>query len=118
MIQIFPNLMFGRMTLWCNKLKNKIMYNCKAKIIDVYYGDTVTAVVDLGFLHSQEIKLRFYGIDTPEMWGEEKEEVKKVRDILRTMVFDKEVTIRSYKDKQDKYERYLANIVLEHGFGS
>tara|TARA_R110000868_G_scaffold22400_6_gene91903 strand:+ start:245 stop:349 length:105 start_codon:yes stop_codon:yes gene_type:complete len=34
------------------------------------------------------------------------------------MVFDKEVTIRSYKDKQDKYERYLANIVLEHGFGS
>lgn len=91
------------------------MYNYKAKIIDVYDGDTVTAVVDLGFLHSQEMKLRLYGIDTPEMRGPEKEEGKKVRDILRSMILDKEVTIRSYKDKQGKYGRYLANIVLEDG---
>ena len=31
------------------------------------------------------------------------------------MILDKEVTIRSYKDKQGKYGRYLANIVLEDG---
>lgn len=91
------------------------MYTYKAKIIDVYDGDTVTAVVDLGFLHFQEMKLRLYGIDTPELRGAEKVEGKKVRDIVRSMILDKDVTIRSYKDKQGKYGRYLANIVLEDG---
>lgn len=91
------------------------MYNYKAKIIDVYDGDTVTAMVDLGFLHFQEMKLRLYGIDTPELRGEEREQGIIVRDILREMVSGKEVTIRSYKDKQGKYGRYLANIILEDG---
>lgn len=91
------------------------MYNYKAKIIDVYDGDTVTAMVDLGFLHFQEMKLRLYGINTPELRGPEREQGIIVRDILREMVLDKEVTIRSYKDKQGKYGRYLANIILEDG---
>ncbi|WP_336129627.1 thermonuclease family protein [Mesoflavibacter sp. CH_XMU1422-2] len=91
------------------------MYNYKAKIIDVYDGDTVTAMVDLGFLHFQEMKLRLYGIDTPEIRGEEREQGIVVRDILREMILGKEVTIRSYKDKQGKYGRYLANIILEDG---
>jgi len=91
------------------------VYNYKAKIIDVYDGDTVTAMVDLGFLHFQEMKLRLYGIDTPELRGEEREQGIIVRDILREMVLGKEVTIRSYKDKQGKYGRYLANIILEDG---
>lgn len=91
------------------------MYNYKAKIIDVYDGDTVTAMVDLGFLHFQEMKLRLYGIDTPELRGEEREQGIIVRDILREMVLGKEVTIRSYKDRQGKYGRYLANIILEDG---
>ena len=91
------------------------MYNYKAKIIDVYDGDTVTALVDLGFLHFQEMKLRLYGINTPELRGPEREQGLIVRDILRDMILDKEVTIRSYKDKQGKYGRYLANIVLEDG---
>lgn len=89
------------------------MYTYKAKIIDVYDGDTVTAMVDLGFLHFQEMKLRLYGIDTPEIRGSEKVEGKKVRDILRLMILDKDVTIKSYKDKQGKYGRYLATIVLD-----
>ena len=72
-------------------------------------------MVDLGFLHFQEMKLRLYGIDTPELRGEEREQGIIVRDILREMVLGKEVTIRSYKDKQGKYGRYLANIILEDG---
>lgn len=90
------------------------MYQYKAKIIDVYDGDTVTAVVDLGFLHFQEMKLRLYGIDTPELRGEEREQGIIVRDILRDMILDKEVIINSYKDKQGKYGRYLATILLNN----
>ena len=48
-----------------------------------------------------------------EMCGVDNVLGKKVRDILREMVFDKEVTIRSCKTKQGKYECYLANIILE-----
>ncbi|TYB72568.1 thermonuclease family protein [Bizionia gelidisalsuginis] len=59
------------------------------------------------------MKLRLYGIDTPEVRGAEKIEGKKVRDILREMILDKEVEIISYKDKQGKYGRYLATIILE-----
>ena len=36
--------------------KIEIMYQYKAKIIDVYDGDTVTAMVDLGFYHIQQMK--------------------------------------------------------------
>jgi len=89
------------------------MYNYKAKIIDVYDGDTVTAIVDLGFLHFQEMKLRLYGIDTPELRGAEKIEGRKVRDIVREMILNKEVEIHSYKDKQGKYGRYLATVILD-----
>ncbi|MCB0456110.1 MAG: thermonuclease family protein [Flavobacteriaceae bacterium] len=89
------------------------MYQYKAKIIDVYDGDTVTAVVDLGFLHFQEMKLRLYGINTPELKGEDRDRGLVVRDILRNLILDKEVMIHSYKDKQGKYGRYLATIFLD-----
>ncbi|HET8803484.1 MAG TPA: thermonuclease family protein [Aequorivita sp.] len=89
------------------------MYQYKAKIIDVYDGDTVTAMVDLGFYHFQQMKFRLYGINTPEIRGEERERGLVVRDIMRAMILDKEVTINSYKDKQEKYGRYLANIIVD-----
>jgi micrococcal nuclease len=89
------------------------MYNYKAHIKDVYDGDTVTAVVDLGFLHYQEMKLRLLGIDTPELRGPEKKQGIVVRDILREMILDKEVEISTRKDKQGKYGRYLATIHLD-----
>ena len=87
------------------------MYHYKAKIIAVYDGDTVTALVDLGFLHFQEMKLRLFGIDTPELRGEEREQGMVVRDLLREMILDKEVEIHSYKDKQEKYH-YLMLLFL------
>jgi micrococcal nuclease len=89
------------------------MYQYKAKVIDVYDGDTITAMVDLGFYHFQQMKFRLYGIDTPEIRGEERERGLLVRDIVRAMILDKEVTINSYKDKQEKYGRYLANIIID-----
>lgn len=88
------------------------MYNYRAEIIAVYDGDTVTAKVDLGFLHYQVMKLRLYGIDTPELRGEERESGLVVRDIVRSMILDKEVEIHSYKDKQGKFGRYLATIMI------
>ena len=64
-------------------------------------------------LHFQEMKLRLYGIDTPELRGAEKEAGIVVRDLVREMILNKEVEIHSYKDKQGKYGRYLANIIVD-----
>ena len=91
------------------------MYTYRARIIDVYDGDTVTAVTDLGFKHTFTQKFRLFGIDTPEIRGEEREEGIRVRDIVRKMILDKEVTINSIKDSQGKYGRYLAIITLDNG---
>jgi micrococcal nuclease len=88
------------------------MYEYKALIIDVYDGDTVTALVDLGFFVKKEAKIRLYGIDTPEIRGEERERglLSKIR--VEELILNKEVIIKTYKDKQEKYGRWLADIYL------
>jgi len=90
-----------------------MLYTYKAKIVAVYDGDTVTALVDLGFKVQKEMKLRLTGIDTPELRGDEREEGLKVRDYVRGLILDKDVTIKTSKDKQGKYGRYLAEIFIE-----
>ena len=86
------------------------MYVYKAKIVKVYDGDTVTAVVDLGFGITNTIKIRLYGIDTPEIRGDERPDGLVSRDRLRELILDKEVIIKTIKDRTGKYGRYLAEI--------
>lgn len=91
------------------------MYEYKALIISVYDGDTVTAVIDLGFSIAFKTKLRLLGIDTPEIRGSERPEglISKARVV--ELIQDKHVTIVTEKDKTGKYGRYLADIYTEDG---
>jgi len=89
------------------------LYLYKAKIVGVYDGDTYTALVDLGFGITTQMKLRAFGIDTPEMRGDEKIEGKRVRDYVRNLILSKEVVIRTVKDKKGKYGRYLAEVFFK-----
>lgn len=91
------------------------MYTYKAKVLEVYDGDTITVEIDLGFTSHRIEKLRLYGIDTPEIRGPQKEDGKKVRDIVRDAVLGKEVTIETIKDGKGKFGRYLANVILPSG---
>jgi len=88
------------------------LYQYKARIIDVYDGDTATAIVDLGFHVSKKIKMRFYGIDTPEIRGEERDLGLISKQRVVDLILNKEVMIKTYKDKKDKYGRWLAEIYL------
>lgn len=54
-------------------------------------------MVDLGFLHFQKMKLRFYGINNPKLRGLERKQGIIDKDILREIVLDKEVKIYSNK---------------------
>ena len=86
-------------------------YQYRAVITDVYDGDTVTADIDLGFdIWRRNEKLRLYGIDAPEVRGDERPEGLLSRDALRERLVGKEVTICTIKDRTGKYGRYLVRI--------
>ena len=88
------------------------LYTYRAKYVKNYDGDTVTVDMDLGFgvwLRNQT--LRLYGIDTPEMRGEEKERGKEVRDLVAAILQDAgSIVVETFKDKAGKYGRWLAVI--------
>ncbi|MDD5395350.1 MAG: thermonuclease family protein [Thiothrix sp.] len=90
------------------------MYEYTAIVREVYDGDTVTVDVDLGlctWLHGQ--KLRLYGINAPEMRGEQRAAGTVTRDWLRSQILGKTVTIKTYKDQTEKYGRWLADVWAE-----
>lgn len=85
------------------------LYHYRANVVSVYDGDTVTVDLDLGLkFWVRGAKLRLYGINTPEVRGEEKPLGLKARDFLRAMLSDHEVVVETIKDKTGKYGRWLA----------
>jgi micrococcal nuclease len=107
------------------------VYTYKAIVLDVYDGDTITVDmtlkrwrlkvnVDVGFDLRVEngylkyrTKVRLYGINTPEVRDSNPAVVdagKAARDYLRERVLGKEVTLVTYKDRKEKYGRYLATV--------
>lgn len=89
------------------------MYEYKAKVTNVYDGDTITIDIDLG-MHAwmKDEKIRLYGINTPEIRGSEREQGLKSRDYLRDLILDKEIILQTIKDKKEKHGRYLGVIWL------
>ena len=89
------------------------VYN--AFVTGVYDGDTITVTIDCGFgLRMEKQKIRLFGIDTPEMRGDEKVEGKHVRDILREKILSKDIVLKTIKDKKGKYGRYLGVVYVEN----
>tara|TARA_R110002020_G_C16240847_1_gene769099 strand:- start:113 stop:457 length:345 start_codon:yes stop_codon:yes gene_type:complete len=54
-----------------------VSYVYNAKLLRVIDGDTVDALIDLGFDTWVKKRIRLYGIDTPETRTRDKEEKKK-----------------------------------------
>jgi len=90
------------------------MYEYKAKIIDVYDGDTFTFEVDLGFSITVKEKIRLAGINTPEVRGSSKIEGIKVRDYVRSIILGKEVVIQVFK--KGKFGRYIAYVLFDASY--
>ena len=95
-----------------------MVYEYRAKIIEVVDGDTVTAEVNLGFRVLVRMRLRLEGIDAPETFGvpKDSEEYKagmKAKEWLQARIFGKNCMIETFKDKQEKYGRYLATVFVE-----
>ncbi len=103
--------MVGALGESARKRLNLAMYEYKAKVLSVYDADTVTVDIDLGcWVSIDKEKCRLFGIDAPEMRGEERPKGIVARDALREMILGEEVTIRTKCDKTGKYGRLLVDI--------
>jgi len=93
------------------------MYEYRAKVLSVYDGDTITVLVDLGFNTFRKIKIRLYGINTPELKSKDENErklAKKAKLVLQNKILNKDIIIKTFKDKKGKYGRYLAEIYVNN----
>lgn len=90
------------------------MYTYNAHVVSVYDGDTITVDIDLGFdVNMRSLKIRLFGINAPEVRGVSRTEGLLSRDALRARILDKDIVIRTIRDKQEKYGRWLGLIELD-----
>jgi len=91
------------------------MYDYMAQITKIIDGDTVDAIIDLGFDVKLKRRVRLAGIDTPELNSknpQERQAAKIARDYLKSLLKSKEIYLKSEKVKWDKYNRYVAYIYV------
>ena len=85
------------------------------RIVDVYDGDTLTALCLLGeSIFKYSVRLR--GVDCPEVRGrgqKEREAALCIRDLVRLLCLDKICELAPFG--MDKYGRLIAEIVLPDG---
>ena len=91
-------------------------YEYKATVLRVVDGDTVDALVDLGFSTHRKIRVRLYGIDAPESRTRDLEEKKrglaaKARLVEILEELDNKITIKSHGI--GKYGRCLGELFYD-----
>lgn len=85
-----------------------------ATVLNVVDGDTIDLMIDLGFNIHHKIRVRLYGVNTPESRTKdlsEKELGLKAKSFTKDWLSNhKWVYINTIPDKNDKYGRILARI--------
>ena len=85
-----------------------------AHVDSVYDGDTITCSIDLGFgVVMKKQKIRLFGINTPEVRGPERSLGLVSRDKLRERILDKDIVLKTVRDKKGKYGRYLGIVFID-----
>ena len=91
------------------------LYSYNAYVIGIYDGDTITCDIDVGFdIIIKKQKIRLYGIDTPELRGDERDMGLIIRDKLREKILHKWVLLCTIKDTKGKYGRWLGIIKYDN----
>jgi micrococcal nuclease len=85
-----------------------------ATFLNVVDGDTVDLMIDLGFNIHHKIRVRLYGVNTPESRTTNKSEKElgiKAKEYTHDWLANhKWVFVNTIPDKNDKYGRILARI--------
>ncbi len=97
------------------------MYEYKIKSIEhIVDGDTFDCIVDLGFSILHKIRVRMYGINTPESRTRDLEE--KARGLaskkrLIELLEEHEGDLILQTNKKGKYGRYLGTLLVDENGG-
>jgi micrococcal nuclease len=97
------------------------MYEYKSEVLRVVDADTLDLRVDMGFRHFQDMRVRLARIDAWEKRGEEREKGLEATQFVLELFANLEddyVVIRTQKDKQGKYGRYIAEVVIMNPDGT
>lgn len=102
-------------------VKQKFVY--EAKVLDIHDGDTISVEIDLGFQLGFQDKIRFYGVNAPELKvrNEAKKLVANPRgletlEVVKSFIkVGDTIILETVKDKKEKYGRYLANVYVTKG---
>jgi len=89
------------------------MYEYAAQVLDVYDGDTIHVEVDLGCDIDTRLTVRLAGINAPELAV--KPAGPDARDFLAATLGAGAITLRTIKDRREKYGRYLGILILPDG---
>jgi len=93
------------------------MFDYRAKLVRVVDGDTVDLDIDLGFhIHTHE-RVRLTGINTPELHSPletERVKAKAAAEFLTTLLGG-ELVVKTSRDSQEKYGRFLARLYSTSG---
>ena len=89
-------------------------YWYKASFLKVVDGDTMDLMVDLGFQVHHKIRVRLYGVNTPECRTKdliEKALGLKAKDFTKEWFYNHEVVfVKTIVDKNEKYGRVLLRV--------
>ncbi len=92
------------------------MFEYRATIDRVIDGDTVDAMIDLGCHVFVKERLRLFGINAPEMRGKSRDAGIAAKEHLSELLDNCGLlVVRTHKDKQGKYGRYLVELIGEDG---
>ena len=94
---------------WHSYINQKYCYD--AFVTKCYDGDTITCDIDVGFgITLKKQKIRLFGINTPEVRGDDKELGYIARDFIRNKILHQNILLYTIKDKTGKYGRMLGII--------
>ena len=94
------------------------LYHYKAYVTRVHTGDSCRADLDLGMgVWVRGVEVRLHRLQAPEIKGDTREAGTLARDYLRELILDREVLLRTIKDRSGKPGHYLGEmtVVTESG---
>lgn len=97
-------------------MQNKLYHYKIHKLVKVVDGDTIDAVIDLGFNIFVEKRIRLYGIDTPECRTRDLEEKARglaAKKKLKQLLTEKKEPIFIESFGEGKFGRLLAKIYVD-----
>lgn len=89
------------------------LYQYRAKVERVVDGDTYDLLIDLGFETFVRRRVRLYGVNTPEIKGEERELGLQAKARVVELIEGKTVMVISC-DYKGKYGRPLVKVLIPH----